>query len=324
MEPETELSLSARISSWLRRLRETLISFWVAVFSWFSKLRAPIQKAWNAIRPQDSTNDERTDSQDERPDTVPPKPNSPPPPTNKKESRKRCRSGLQIAIFVVEVLALFGLGVYAYLTYLMYCETKKAANAAKRSADTAASQLELAERPWVKAEISINGPFDFNVNGANIHLKFRLLNTGHSPALTTVIEALPVDSYFTGIADPAQYRDQVCRHANDVIQRYPDHGVALFPNSPFEQGGTWTFAEISKNHGNGSKIPGFIVWPSVVVCIGYRPPFNQTSIYHTSYIFDFIKVDGSNRPSVDFKIGEDVERDRLRLQCHHVNCITAD
>src|ERR1700674_245329 len=37
--------------------------------------------------------------------------------------------------------------------------TKKAANAAQKAADTSAKQLELSERPWMSADVSIAGPF---------------------------------------------------------------------------------------------------------------------------------------------------------------------
>lgn len=44
----------------------------------------------------------------------------------------------------------------------------KAANAATSAAKTSASQLELTERPWLSADITLNGPLSYNVNGANI------------------------------------------------------------------------------------------------------------------------------------------------------------
>jgi hypothetical protein len=202
---------------------------------------------------------------------------------------------------------------------------KEAADAAKSAATIAASQLELTERPWVDAAITPDGPFDFNENGANIHLKFQLRNTGHSPALMAVIEAEPVDSAFTEIGDPMQHRDRACRAADATIQKYPIRGVAVFPNNSVETSWTYTFSteELAKHHGKGSTMPSLIVWPSVVVCIGYRPPFSQT-IYHTSYIFLLRRVDASNRISATFKIGEDVPREQLRLILSDENPINAD
>ena len=125
-----------------------------------------------------------------------------------------------------EIIGLLLLAVYTCYTIKMYRANKRAADAAKSAAETAARQLELSERPWVQAQISIAGPFNFNVNGANLHLRFQLLNTGHSPALATVIEGSPVDSLATGVADAAQSRDSVCQGATQTVQRYPGSGVA--------------------------------------------------------------------------------------------------
>ena len=46
------------------------------------------------------------------------------------------------------------------------------AGAAKSSAELSAQELELSERPWVDALMTIDGPFEFNVNGVNVHFKF--------------------------------------------------------------------------------------------------------------------------------------------------------
>lgn len=207
-------------------------------------------------------------------------------------------------------------------------QAARAAESSKAAAETAANQLELSERPWVNADIGIGGPFSFNVNGGNITLKFKLVNSGHSPALGTVLQGIPVDVLFVGSGgkDAEQYRDSVCQGATDMIRRFPSEGVDIFPNASFEQSWTWTFSneELSKNHGPGTTMPGKMVWPSVVVCIGYRSSFNQTSIYHTAYILDFMKLGTNNQIDATFKIGEDVDQNHLFLRCHPMKCITAD
>jgi hypothetical protein len=47
-----------------------------------------------------------------------------------------------------------------------------------------------------------------------------------------------------------------------------------------------------------------------VVCIAYRPAFDNTSLYHTAYVIDLVK---NNPNSMAFKIGENVGREKLRL-----------
>jgi hypothetical protein len=123
-----------------------------------------------------------------------------------------------------------------------------------------------------------------------------------------------------------QYRETVCQGATDEIRRFPAVGVDIFPNGSFEKTVTWTFsnAELSKNHGPGTSVPGKMIWPSIVVCIAYRSSFNQSSVYHTAYILDLVKRDENNHTDVTFKIGEDVDQNHLAVQCHDMKCITAD
>ena len=84
-------------------------------------------------------------AKDERPDSTALTPNPPPTPTNKKRTAKRCRKCLPIATFAVEVLALFGLAVYAGLTYRMWQEMQNANKANSESFRTD-------ERAWAGIE----------------------------------------------------------------------------------------------------------------------------------------------------------------------------
>jgi len=68
--------------------------------------------------------------------------------------------------------------------------TEKAAIASKNSADTAAKELELSERPWISADIVHNGPLMFDSSGASLSVRVLIRNTGHSPALNTTVVPL--------------------------------------------------------------------------------------------------------------------------------------
>jgi hypothetical protein len=200
------------------------------------------------------------------------------------------------------------------------------AAAAKASADTAVKELELSERPWVDASFSLDGPLSFNVNGANITLKIDLRNTGHSPALSTTISPLTLIGRNGNNA--ASYREKVCQDATRMVSTFPRFGVALFPNITLEQKETVTFnsqdiADIPKDQ-FASHFPGNIISPAVVLCIGYRPTFTATSIYHTAYILDVFKRQADGTPSDKFKIGEDVDNTHLFLRLHFLDAISAD
>jgi hypothetical protein len=199
--------------------------------------------------------------------------------------------------------------------------TTKAAIAAKSGADTAARELELAERPWVDAQMVIDGPFEFNLNGVNVHFKFQLVNTGHSPAVAVNIHPFMVSAFSTG-PTAEEARNQTCSGASQTAVKRPGFGVTLFPNHPFEESLSFGMGkdDIAKA---SQRIPGQIIWPNLVVCIAYRSTFSDR-VYHTAYVLDLLKIDSEGNQRVDFKIGEDVDKDHLRFRCSGVNCIAAD
>lgn len=210
---------------------------------------------------------------------------------------------------------------------LQYPELKKSADAAKSAADTVAAQVELADRPWVAADIYFSGPFDFNVNGANVRLSLNLLNTGHSPALNTQVEGLPVDVNFIGNGgrDASHFREQVCQDATEYVKRFST-GIALFPNRPATKGWTLTFnaADLARDHGKGSQAPDVIIWPSVVICIGYKESFDKEIVHHTSYIIDLTHIAPDGLPTANFKIGQSIPQNLLRWALHPERPIEAD
>ncbi|MGA8366095.1 MAG: hypothetical protein ACLQMT_01760 [Candidatus Acidiferrales bacterium] len=206
--------------------------------------------------------------------------------------------------------------------------TQQSANAATSAADTATKQLELTDRPWVDATIALDGPFSFDINGANIPLKVTLRNTGHSPALSVVISPLPLLG--SKGMNAANYREQVCQDATRTATTAPQFGVALFPNANFEERMTVGIGKQDIEDARASKeFPGshfgdVILSPSVVICIAYRPTFNQTSVYHTVYVVNLLKLDSENRLGFAFKIGEDVDQEHLLLRLGVAGAITAN
>jgi hypothetical protein len=229
----------------------------------------------------------------------------------------------------VEVTGVLLLFVYTLYTIKMYCANQKSANAAHSAADTAARQLELTERPWVDANITLDGPFDFNQNGANIHLKLLLRNTGPSPAESTSISYLGLIGNKTANAE--NYRDQVCKDATRFTTSMP-FGITLFPNVSFDQRESVGIENDAIKSGKDSiefpntHLPDDIFdYPTVIVCIAYRPTFNKTSIYHTAYILDLLHLKPFNGyGGVTFKIGEDVPVEDLLLRIHTTNAVYAD
>jgi hypothetical protein len=95
----------------------------------------------------------------------------PPPEPECKHPCKEKKHWLDYVTFGLELLGLIVLCIYAAYTIKIYCANKKAADAAKSAADTAASELELTHRPWVYTDIEITKPLTFDSSGAQIEIK---------------------------------------------------------------------------------------------------------------------------------------------------------
>lgn len=190
-------------------------------------------------------------------------------------------------------------------------------------------QLELAERPWVEADIAINGGLTFDINGARIPLKITLRNTGHSPALSTTVSPLALIG--SKSLSAINYRNQVCQDAARTAIAYPQWGVALFPNATFQRGYDVILRQKDIDSGKASKenpkanFGEVMISPAVIICVAYRPSFNNTSVYDTAYIIDLVKLHTiNNAPPFVFDIGQAVEQQNLGLQFHALDgAITA-
>ena len=193
---------------------------------------------------------------------------------------------------------------------------------------TTTAQLELAERPWVDASISLDGPLTYDVNGASLPLKIVLRNTGHSPALAVVIDPLPLLS--AEAANAANYRGPVCQDATRIATSMPNFGITLFPNVNFVQSERIGISKEKMESGKTSNIwpdsnfgKDVFLAPSVVICIAYQPVFT-TSVYHTVYVVDLMRLDSPGRPLATFTIGQNVDQKNLLLELGKVGAIGAN
>ena len=189
-----------------------------------------------------------------------------------------------------------------------------AARAATSAANTAAGQLELSERPWVDAQVSIDGPLTYNVNGANLHVLINMRNTGHSPALNTEISPKLLTTF--GGQEPMKIREQLCADASRVSNTMP-LGTTLFPDVQFPYHLTVTLSEKEIKDAQElwkGKLGNNAIGLNLVFCIAYRPTFAKAT-YQTGYILDVINVDKkTNLPNITFPWGEEIDPDHLRIR----------
>jgi hypothetical protein len=81
--------------------------------------------------------------------------------------------------FGVDSLTMLFVVAYTIITLFVFCETRKAANAAKNSADTQAKTMRLDERSWMNIVVGKGTMIDNNP----LVVPIAVVNTGKTPAL---------------------------------------------------------------------------------------------------------------------------------------------
>jgi hypothetical protein len=171
---------------------------------------------------------------------------------------------------------------------------KDSAVAAQRSTELAEKALVAANRPWVKVDIHVGGPIVYNVNGANITLRYILTNIGHSPAVNVEVHPRLVARLIGG--DKPEHVDVRAELRKDIVglkSRAPSpFGYSLFPGDIISQDVTVSMSPTEIEE--ATKLIGAI-YPIVVGSVGYRMGFDDES-HQTGFIVE-IRRNDAPRPS---------------------------
>jgi hypothetical protein len=190
--------------------------------------------------------------------------------------------------------------------------------------DILKSELNLSQRPWIQAKVSISDP-GFHYEALNdaeqIGVTSVLLNSGHSPAGKIGVFVTPQMTWFEpGGTDPASQIAQTCNTADDLMEHRP---LFVFPDTPTPFPWTVQFERSLLAQRRASRVfTGKITIPYLVVCIAYQSTFDKVT-HHTTYVLDILKE--GDRVGSDFDIGQDIPADKLHLQCSIMyGCTTAN
>lgn len=180
---------------------------------------------------------------------------------------------------VIAVVGLVVVIVYTFYTGLMYCANKKAANAAESAARTAASQLELADRPWlsvVKAETASNMTFDKD-GSAWVTLNFTIRNSGTSPA----VDVWVMPKIFVPDAKAA-WGGELSKDCQSVAGKPSQIGTTIFPgiDAPYVFNLQISRADMFRQLDDlDKKLPTHVYFMVPMVCVVYRSTFNTIGYY---------------------------------------------
>jgi hypothetical protein len=294
LEPGKERSSSAQKTSALAGLLGILS---LVSLSWlFSRLRAPNQNAIGSVPLKDTPDKESQQGQFGKGIVS----NSPPTPTyqaNASRSKDGTPPAWKKAAEISVAIGTLGL---LLVNILLWCSTKKTADAAKNSADTSAKELELSQRPWVSlSNISVDSPLIFDSNGAHVKIGFSITNTGRSVA-TNGFYSVEFMATMADLPSPVQERDKLCKFQGERSQRVKETNMSRFaqvwfPGQPIQMSHILSvdrgqirtaMVDIPKKMFPERPPPNFFM-PVLVGCVVYRPSFIEAQ-YHTGYILELV------------------------------------
>jgi hypothetical protein len=163
---------------------------------------------------------------------------------------------------------LVALGIFAVNAWQSW-ETRKSANAAQKAADTAATALELTQRPWVFVkDAKVISPLTFDKEGAHVTFEITLRNSGLSPAIN--IQIVPKLYPLPSKEETAHPVERLCNgksyHGGSI------GGMMLFPSteSPAQKMNVGLNSqEIAKAEHSGM----IVITP--FICVLYNPTFKD-------------------------------------------------
>jgi len=135
-------------------------------------------------------------------------------------------------------------------------------------------QLELSERPWVSADVSIEPPLVFNQNGngASMWVDVLLKNVGHSVArYVTVWPALKVDSVLKMEKDETE----LCNIPKSPTNANSTSGYLLFPNESVNDRQPVIVSPKEITEALKGQIKGRVE-PFLIVCVDYKSVFEPS------------------------------------------------
>lgn len=210
--------------------------------------------------------------------------------------------GLQKALVILTALAAGGAVTAAIGSLFTLPQVKRSADAAKRAAETSASQLEMAQRPWIEPDVALNSGVTFDESGGQVEFLNTLKNIGNTPAIRTFEEQ---EIYLSSPArlSVEKERDRFCAQVRPTGightifprgQPYRERVLLHIPQSDIDG----IQADFKKAYGVTNRfLPAYLI-----SCFAYNSTFNA-KVYYSTTVHDLVRTQD---PMVSLKIGENV------------------
>jgi len=234
----------------------------------------------------------------------------------------RIKRSLRDPKFVLEVAGFIVLFVYAIYTIRMYYANQESADAAKSAAETAARQLEMADRPWIKDVVRSNADFMFNNGAFSWAVTIRAENVGHSVATAIFPETKLIAVHGADFIDaPRHQAKELCDRVSDRFERVKNDpsvwGIAIFPGDYTDLPSSpilWPPQIKDATFDGGTKV-GTSVIPMLIGCVEYHYATSEKP-HKTWFVYTLAHSDDPTLPlptRVFFSIGKTVPNANMVL-----------
>jgi hypothetical protein len=146
-------------------------------------------------------------------------------------------------------------------------------------------QLELSERPWLRTEVSIAGPLEFDSGGGYMTFKFKAFNSGRSPA----VNVMHLPTIVVERTDSPLNTEKEKAFCNVLENNRPAKyylSRILFPQTeedpPFKLRINISNAQLAQS----DWLPPGAFAPKLIDCTEYQSTFDEAKWYSTIVVYD--------------------------------------
>lgn len=200
--------------------------------------------------------------------------------------------------------SLFGVGLYfAYFEYVV--KQARAAEREKAAVPEVKTISEPADRPWLAVEAIPNGPLVFDGDGGILHVRFRVTNTGGSPANDTVLKAAIIYPH------PSNVKAEALKKQNEMCQNYvPIPPTMTIFNGQFQVFDMEFGLSMASMISQYPEVKGRWATPVLVGCVDYRV---GERFHQTGFVYQ-VHTRGPKGQTIVVHVGQNVSAERLIFQ----------
>jgi hypothetical protein len=230
--------------------------------------------------------------------------------------------GVQNSIRRATWCAFFAASLYAGVAAFQLTEMRKATKYTGDVATISAKQLDIAERPWIKMQISPAGPLTLDQYGLTNRVRIDMQNFGNSPAISVLMQSQMFLNTGWPTLEVAEKRNKLCNDLKHQASTSKEELETMFPGTDVTTR-FWNVNVPKSDVDQILKTGNNRAIPLIVSCVVYRSTFNdafhETAYWSTVMTFDRNQQNGIGM-AIPLGLGSSINPTQLFIANHtHAN-----